>query len=91
MCTFSRKRNLGRYNVVFPGNVAEQQRLVPDHIPKPPYFSTGFPPPLSFSIPEIKNEFEIGGMRHACQIARQVLEGVGQEVKVSYTMYDSYK
>lgn len=81
---FPRKRNLGKYNVVLPGNVSQQQRVVPDHILKPPYFETGAPPSLSFTCPEVKNQSQIEGMRRACQVAQQVLEGVGQEVKVSY-------
>jgi hypothetical protein len=67
---------------VWPGNVSKHHRLLPQNIPKPPYYATGFPEALSFSNPEIKDEFQIAGMRRACTIACNVLESVGYEVEV---------
>ncbi|KAJ1527237.1 hypothetical protein ONE63_008763 [Megalurothrips usitatus] len=82
---WQKEKNFGRYSVVKPGNVSEQERHVPVHIPKPSYFEGGIPLAIPFSVPEIKDECAISGMRKACQLARKILEEVGKEAKIGRT------
>ncbi|XP_026280522.1 methionine aminopeptidase 1D, mitochondrial [Frankliniella occidentalis] len=82
---WQKKKNFGKYSIVSPSNVTEHQRTLPPHIPKPPYFSTGQPPPVSFTVPEVKDQNSVKGMKRACRLARKVLDHIGREAKIGVT------
>ncbi|XP_034241960.1 methionine aminopeptidase 1D, mitochondrial isoform X2 [Thrips palmi] len=78
-------QKIRKYEVVRPGNVTLQKRIVPSHIRKPSYFATGIPTSVPFQIPEAKDQSAIEGVRHASFLAKRVLEEVGKEAKVGVT------
>ncbi|KAK3930509.1 Methionine aminopeptidase 1D, mitochondrial [Frankliniella fusca] len=82
---WQKKKNFGKYSIVSPGNVVNHERLIPPHIRTPPYFSTGQPPAALFSVPEVKDQNSLQGMKRACHLAREILEHIGEEAKIGVT------
>lgn len=80
-----KKKNFGKYSVVRPSHVCERKQSIPPHIPKPSYFLSGIPSPVTFNQPEVKDEAAIIGMRHACRLAQSILKEIGKEVQVGRT------
>ncbi|XP_063284713.1 methionine aminopeptidase 1D, mitochondrial [Pelobates fuscus] len=82
---FRRQRNTA-YSIVWPGTVSPAHP-VPEHITKPDYVTTGIVPDWGDTI-EIKNEDQIEGLRHACQLARHILLMAEKSLKVGMTTED---
>ncbi|KAM6268938.1 methionine aminopeptidase 1D, mitochondrial isoform 1-T1 [Porphyrio hochstetteri] len=82
-CFFSHGQRNTAYSIVWPATVSPAH-LVPKHIKKPDYVTTGIIPDWGDDI-EIKNEDQIQGLRQACQLARRVLLLAGKGLKVGMT------
>uniref|UniRef100_A0A8C5PST8 Methionine aminopeptidase n=1 Tax=Leptobrachium leishanense TaxID=445787 RepID=A0A8C5PST8_9ANUR len=83
---FFRRQRSAAYSIVCPGTVSPAHP-VPEHIMKPDYVTTGIVPNWGDYI-EIKNEDQIEGLRHACQLARHVLLTARKTLKVGMTTED---
>lgn len=68
------------------------ERSVPKHIQKPPYYYTPQPPGNTIGSPEIKNDEQINHMRASGKLAAQILQECGKMAKVGVTTdeIDSY-
>uniref|UniRef100_A0A1B6E9Y8 Methionine aminopeptidase n=1 Tax=Clastoptera arizonana TaxID=38151 RepID=A0A1B6E9Y8_9HEMI len=78
-----KRRKFGNYSIVEPGEVSTM-KSVPPHITVPSYYKSTVPAE-SPKYPEIKDNDQILRMRHSCQIAREVLNTVGKQLKVGMT------
>ncbi|KAM8934083.1 methionine aminopeptidase 1D, mitochondrial [Pelodytes ibericus] len=83
---FFRRQRSTAYSIVCPGTVSPAHP-VPEHIMKPDYVTTGIVPDWGDYI-EIKNEDQIEGLRHACQLARHILLMAGKSLKVGMKTED---
>lgn len=59
------------------------QRTMPDSIPQPDYARTG--KPRATPPPPVKGPAQIAGMRHACAVAREVLQAISARVAPGVT------
>uniref|UniRef100_A0A5F8GZK0 Methionine aminopeptidase n=1 Tax=Monodelphis domestica TaxID=13616 RepID=A0A5F8GZK0_MONDO len=80
---FSQRQKRTTHRIVLPAAVSSAH-LVPQHIKKPDYVTTGIVPDWGDSI-EVKKEDQIQGLRQACQLARHVLLLAGKSLKVDMT------
>uniref|UniRef100_A0A1B6JIC2 Peptidase M24 domain-containing protein n=1 Tax=Homalodisca liturata TaxID=320908 RepID=A0A1B6JIC2_9HEMI len=78
-----RRRKFGNYNLVMPAQVSPM-RKVGKEVPTPSYYKTRIPSP-SPSVPEIKTQEQIDGMRRSCKLAREVLDSLDTIIKVGMT------
>ncbi|XP_064644155.1 methionine aminopeptidase 1D, mitochondrial-like [Lineus longissimus] len=70
------------YSVVHPGRVSPVLS-VPSHIQRPPYVTEKKYPTLSEI--EVKSKEQVEGMRHACRMARTVLNTAASHLKIGIT------
>ncbi|XP_063789534.1 methionine aminopeptidase 1D, mitochondrial isoform X2 [Pseudophryne corroboree] len=82
-CFSLRRQRSTAYSIVWPGTVSPAH-LIPEHIMKPDYVTTGIVPDWGDSI-EIKDEDQIQGLRQACQLARHILLMAGKMLKIGIT------
>jgi hypothetical protein len=76
------------YELVLPANVAPQldPTTFPESVRLPSYAHTGTPDEsLKPSLEEVHSDEEIGRIRTACRLAREVLTAVGKTIKPGLT------
>ncbi|TDG47311.1 hypothetical protein AWZ03_006304 [Drosophila navojoa] len=86
------KRDKGKWEIITAAGKVSNERSVPKHIQKPPYYYTPQPPGNTNGSPEIKNDEQVNYMRSSGKLAAQILQECGKMAKVGVTTdeIDSY-
>lgn len=77
--------DFGNYDIVKLGNISIDEKKIPDHIKKPPYYYESLPPGETIGTPEIKTEDQIKKMRKSCNLAANILKSCKDIIKVGTT------
>lgn len=77
------RKRFGQFEIISPASVSPEL-IVPEHIAKPPYYTTG-QPTSSPSRAEIKSKEQINVMRESCRLAAEILNKCGNLISVGLT------
>ncbi|XP_030561506.1 methionine aminopeptidase 1D, mitochondrial isoform X1 [Drosophila novamexicana] len=78
-------RDKGKWELISAAGKVSNERNVPEHIQKPPYYYKEMPAGNTLGTPEIKNEEQLNHMRSCGKLAAQILRECGKMAKVGIT------
>ncbi|XP_034474160.1 methionine aminopeptidase 1D, mitochondrial [Drosophila innubila] len=79
------KRDKGKWELIRRAGKVSDERIVPEHIQKPPYYLKHMAAGNTLGTPEIKNVEQLEHMRSSGKLAAQILRECGNMAKIGIT------